>query len=163
MAKVGPYDIVLGPATSWGKTLAHLARVDSRFRGRWEQIRKREIKRAKGRCEYCGAKGKDMLCHEQWTYMTSTKTQKLTGYKISCRKCNLVLHIGRSSVTGQEGAAYAHFVKVTGLPKSDLERAVENAMVLFDQRSMINWRIDISAEPLARGFQNAVQNLSFDL
>ncbi len=163
MVRVGPYDIVLVPTTSWGKSLAHLGRIDLGFRGRWEQIRKREIKRAKGVCEYCGAKGKALFCHEQWTYTTPTKTQKLSGYKISCRNCNLILRIGRSSVTGQEGAAYAHFVKVTGLPRSDLESAVEKALVLFDQKSMINWRIDLSSEPLARGFENAVQNLPFDL
>lgn len=160
MAKVGPFDIELVPKSSWGKSLASLARTPgSGFRAGWTKIRSREIARAGRKCEYCGATDKGLLCHEEWEYDRNSLTQRLVGFRISCADCNLILHSGRTSVLGKEKEALDHFVRVTGLPASALNTAVLEAMREWRSRSRFTWKIDVSAEPIARDFSERLNAL----
>ncbi len=157
----GPYEIELVPSTSWGKSLAKLARApNSGFRPIWDRIRKREISRADGKCEYCGATNRGLLLHEEWIYDTHSLTQNLSGYKVSCEDCNLILHAGRTSALGRVAEAKAHFEKVTGLDAERLATAVVQAMSDWRERSRHTWHINVSLEPLAKGFEDPVNRLT---
>lgn len=163
MARVGPYNIDLVPRTSWGKSLSQLARTKgSGFKRVWDRIRERELERCGFKCEICGASGEkgELLCHEKWRYDDSDCTQRLTGYEVVCKDCNLILHMGRTRVIGCVGRAVAHFQAVTGLGKNALSKAVNEATAEWRERSTITWNIDISSDPLARGFEKQINKLS---
>jgi hypothetical protein len=157
MVIVGPFDIVLIPESSWGKSLADLAyRKGPEFRGHWNRIVKREIGRAGDKCEYCGAAGRELVVREEWEFDENSLTQRLKGYKVSCRDCNLILHAGRTSLLGYLDDAKQHFEKVTGLSTNELALAVLSATAELKVRSTKRWRVDVSAEPLAKGFEEMV-------
>ena len=165
MVKVGPYNIDLVPQKSWGKSLYQLARTKSSgFRSIWDRIRERELERCGYKCEICGTSGEkgELLCHEKWCYDESDYTQRLTGYEVVCKNCNLILHIGRTSVIGLVDRAVAHFQSVTGLGKNELIKGVNEAKAEWLARSTHTWKIDISSDPLARKFEKQINNLSND-
>ena len=163
MVNVARFDIQLVPATSWGKSLANLARQGEGFRRVWETIRQRELERAGYKCEICGDSGKVMPCHEKWCYDEASHVQKLVGYAITCRDCSNVLHMGRASTNPELWkVAIAHFTKVTGLTKRDFERAFRQAMDEWARRSRHRWHIDVSHELLARGFEDQINRLSWE-
>jgi hypothetical protein len=159
---IGPFDIVVIPESSWGKSLANLAyRQGSGFRGTWNRIVKKEIDRAGGKCEYCGAIDKGLLVNEEWEFDGSKLMQRLKGYKVSCRDCNLILHAGRTSLEGYLDDAKEHFEKVTGLNANDLAVAVLSATAEGKARSAKMWKVDVSSEPLAQGFEDLVNQRPF--
>jgi len=157
VVQIGSFDIELVPSTSWGKSLSKLSRTSGvGFGRRWLKIRERELARAGNQCEICGFVGKGLNCHEKWQYDETNLIQKLIGYEIVCPNCNLILHFGRTLAIGMESIAIAHFSKVTGLKKGDLERAGYQAMVEWMERSKKKWYIDISSELWALGFEDAI-------
>ena len=162
MVKVGPYNIDLVPKKSWGKSLSQLARTKgSGFGSIWNRIRERELERCGYKCEICGAsreKGQ-LLCHEKWCYDESDYTQRLAGYEVVCKDCNLILHMGRTGVIGLVDVAVAHFQSVTGLGKNEFVTALKEAMAEWRIRSAHTWKIDISSDPLARRFEKQINNL----
>ena len=163
MVKVGPYNIDLVPRSSWGKSLSQLARTTgSGFRSTWDKIRERELERCGYKCEICGVSGEkgDLLCHEKWCYDESDYTQRLTGYEVVCKNCNLILHMGRTKVIGLVDEAFAHFQSVTGLGKNEFIKANNESTLEWCVRSKHTWKIDISGDPLARRFEKQLNNLS---
>ena len=162
MVKVGPYNIDLVPKKSWGKSLSQLARTKgSGFGSIWNTIRKRELERCGYKCEICGVSGErgELLCHEKWCYDESDFTQRLTGYEVVCKNCNLILHMGRTGIIGLVERAVAHFQSVTGLGRNELVRAMNKAMAEWHIRSTHTWKIDISSDPLAQRFEKQINNL----
>jgi hypothetical protein len=162
MVKVGPYDIDLIPLNSWGKNLSELARKKrSGFRRIWGKIRERELERCGYRCEICGASGEkgELLCHEKWYYDESGYIQRLIGYEVVCKDCNLILHMGRTRNIEFADRAVAHFQTVTGLGKKELDRAVNRAMAEWQARSIHTWKIDTSSDPLTRGFEKEINDI----
>lgn len=162
MVKVGPYEIDLVPQKSWGKSLSRLARAPgSGFRSTWDKVRDRELERCGYKCEICGALGQkgDLFCHEKWVYDQSNCTQRLTGYEVVCKDCNLILHMGRTQVIGLVEKAVNHFHNVTGLEKEVLSKAVSEAALEWRMRSAYSWKIDISSDPLVRRFEKQLNDL----
>lgn len=154
---VGPYDIVLIPVSTWGKSLAGLAyRQGSGFRGHWNSIVKRETARAGGKCQYCGAAERGLVVNEEWEFDEDMLTQRLRGYKVSCRDCSLILHAGRTSISGYLDDVKEHFERVTGLNTNELAIAVFSATAEWKVHSKKRWRVDVSSEPLAHGFEEMV-------
>ncbi|HME19284.1 MAG TPA: hypothetical protein VKF15_06100 [Nitrososphaerales archaeon] len=157
MPMAGPYEIVLVPEPSWGRSLADLAyRKGTGFRGNWNRITKRELARAGGKCEYCGAADGRLVVHEEWEFDDETLTQRLKGYKVSCLDCNLIVHAGRASISGYLDDAKEHFEKVTGLSINALIAAVLSATAEWKRRSRKKWRVDVSSEAFAQGFEEMV-------
>jgi len=162
MVKVGPYNIDLVPLKSWGKSLSRLARTrGSGFRSIWDRIRERELERCGYKCEICGTSGEkgELLCHEKWCYDESDYTQRLTGFEVVCKDCNLILHMGRTGVIGLVDRAVAHFQSVTGLGKNEFIKAVNEAKAEWRVRSTHTWKIDASSDPLARRFEKKINDL----
>lgn len=87
-------------------------------------------------------------------------TQRLSGYRVSCEDCNLVLHAGRTTALGKEAEALAHFKRVTKLDDGVLAVAVIQAISEWKERSKQTWHISIAIEPLAAGFEDAVNQLT---
>ncbi len=157
MVTVGPYDIVLIPESNWGKSLTDLAyRKGSAFRGQWDRIMKREVARAEGKCEFCGGTGGRLVVHEEWEFDENTLTQRLKGYRVTCRDCNLILHAGRTPFLEYLEDVKDHFEKVTGLNSKELTIAALTATAEWKARSAKKWRLDVSFEPLAKGFEEMV-------
>jgi hypothetical protein len=162
MVRVGCFNIDLVPLKSWGKSLSRLARTKgSGFGSAWNRIRERELERCGYRCEICGASKKrgELFCHEKWFYDESDYTQRLTGYEVVCGDCSSILHMGRTRKLGLEDRAVAHFQKVTGLGKKELDEAVNEAMKEWRARSTHTWKIDISGDPLAQPFEKQLNDL----
>lgn len=135
----------------------------SGFRKSWDKIRERELRRAEYGCEICKASEGVLECHEKWDYDEDTLTQRLIGYEVVCRDCDIVLHLGRVSCYGLLDKAEAHFVKVTGLTESDFKKVAEAAMEEWANRSKHTWHIDVSYEPLCKGFEEKVAGLELNL
>lgn len=156
MVSVGPFEIDLVPASSWGKSLYQLSRTNGAgFWGIWKRIRDREIARVGERCEICLVSGKILTCHESWEYDESQYVQKLVGYRVTCRDCSNILHLGRASTDDNLWKlAESHFNRVTGLDPQALHLAWEQAMKTWEERSVHQWTFDISSEPLAQGFED---------
>lgn len=161
MVTVGSYNIELIPATTWGKSLAHLARQKgSGFRSIWDKIRERELGRADRKCEICKTSASSLICHEKWQFDDAQSVQRLIGYEVTCRECSNILHLGRASedkVLWEK--AKVHFAKVTRMEENVLDDVLDQAMKEWTQRSKHNWSIDISHEPLAFGFEKKLNNL----
>jgi hypothetical protein len=161
LVRVGQYEIDLLPSTMWGKSLAQLSRTKcSGFRSTWDTIRKRELERASHKCELCGA-AESLLCHEKWRYETETQTQRLVGYEIACRSCNLILHPGRSGADGLIDQTISHFCNVTGLTKKELDKAIVEAYSDWAERSKHDWHIDVTYDELAKPYEGQVNELSW--
>ena len=158
MVSIGPYNIELVPGTSFGKSLSQLAGRNPSFRTKWVNIRNRELSRAGNKCELCGI-GQRLECNERWSYDDGAFVQKLAGYEIVCHDCHSILHIGRTFAIGQLDKATAHFTHVTGLKDEDLMKATAAAYAQWHERSKHNWRVDISSEPLAAGYSEALNGL----
>ncbi len=155
MVFLAPYDIELVPATTQGRSLAALALQSPEFAQRWHQIKSREFDRASYKCEFCGADGR-LDCNERWDYDDANRRQRLVGYAVVCPECNLVLHIDRAIQRGGIEVAVDRFTRVTGLTEEDLREATSDALRKWRERSQYEWTVDVSGEPLARGFQDAL-------
>ena len=164
MVTVGLYNIQLIPATTWGKSLAKLARQKgSGFRSIWDKIRERELNRAGQKCEICRAAASGLICHEKWMFDDAQHVQRLAGYEVTCRECSNILHLGRAFEDRElRERAKVHFARVTGLGDNVLDDVHDQAMKEWTQRSMHNWSIDISYEPLALAFEEKLNKLQPD-
>jgi len=158
---IGSYNIELVPATTWGKSLAQLARQKgSGFRSMWNKIRQRELDRVKHACEICKAAVSGLICHEKWRYDDTQHVQRLVGYEVVCRECSNILHLGRASRDQRLWkSAEIHFTRATGLKADVLKDIFHQVMKEWKERSKYKWNIDISYEPLAIGFEDSLNNL----
>lgn len=150
MVQIGPFDVELVPKPNWGKKVSSILGDK-----KWWEIRKRELERAGHACEICGYRGKppELVCHEVWKYDDLNLIQKLAGYKIICRKCNLIYHLGYAVSKGLRDDAVKHFSE---LMKVDIDQArallssrYGMLMSTWKERSKHEWRIDISLETAA--------------
>ena len=61
-----------------------------------------------------------------------------------CPACHEVIHIGRTSLLGNEGRAQAHFMQVNGCSQSEYHAALGEANRIHAERSRHEWVTDIS-------------------
>ena len=136
------YDISLIPSTSWYKSLANLLPKDV-----WRRIRNRELKRVGFKCELCGKKQSYGLnCHEVWEFDDIRKIQKLVGYRILCRPCHLLHHLGFAHVKGKFDEVKSHAINVLKIDPEEFEEFVVHVFEEWEERSAYKWKIDISFE-----------------
>ena len=114
----------------------------------WDRVRRLVTTRAGRRCEACG-RAEDRSCgifldtHERWEYDAADGVQRLRRLICLCSLCHLVSHYGRASVTGQQDAAYAHLLRVTGLGPVEADRHLRAAFALWARRSETTWKLDL--------------------
>ncbi|MFD6662556.1 hypothetical protein ACFWDK_09325 [Micromonospora chalcea] len=90
--------------------------------------------------------GRNLICHEQWTYDNATRTQTLIGVEIHCREGDLVTHIGRAGVVGGRllvGRALRRLAKVNGWTPAEALNHYQAARTEWQQRSQHSWQQDI--------------------
>jgi hypothetical protein len=139
--KVRDFDIDLIPANSWNKSLA------KKWHGsKWDNIRKREYKRAHYKCELCGSGNRKLICHEKWNFDDVNHVQKLVGYEVVCEDCNLVMHLGYAGVVGKMELALSQLMKLTGYNQRRINELVEEIFDEWSRRSKFTWKIDVSLE-----------------
>ena len=76
----------------------------------WDRLRRMVYRRAKDRCEACGAGrdpdvGKWLEAHERWEYDEATRTQRLRRIVCLCSFCHEVTHYGLACVRGRDELA----------------------------------------------------------
>jgi Domain of unknown function (DUF5710) len=134
------------PSTSWFTNVR--SAVDPRD---WERLRRMVYRRAGNRCEACGSHphhpaGLFMEAHERFTYDTRTGVQTLRRLICLCTACHGTTHFGFTNLGGEaeSEAALGHLQFVTGLNRARAERHVRDAFALWERRSAITWRVDLS-------------------
>ena len=70
----------------------------------WDRLRRAAYARAGGRCSICGKPGR-LEAHEVWSYDDKKHIQKLKNIIAVCPACHEVIHIGRTSLLGNEPRA----------------------------------------------------------
>lgn len=134
------------PSTSWFTNVR--AAVSPRD---WERLRRMVCRRAGNRCEVCGSHldhpaGLFLEAHERFAYDTRRRVQVLRRLICLCTACHGTTHFGFTSLGGEaeEEAALAHLQFVTSMTRPQAERHVRDAFALWEQRSAIIWRADLS-------------------
>lgn len=111
----------------------------------WDFLRKDAYARAGGKCMICGAPCARLEAHERWAYDEENAVQKLTDIVAVCRSCHEVIHIGRTSLTGGEERAAAHYMKVNGCTYSEYRKALGEATEIHRRRNQIpEWKLDLT-------------------
>ena len=111
----------------------------------WDVVRKEAYARAGGKCAICGAPTTRLEAHEQWEYDEKNAIQKLKTVIAVCKNCHEVIHIGRTSLMGNEERACAHFMKVNGCTYAEYRKALGEANEAHRRRNLIpEWKLDLS-------------------
>ncbi len=127
------------PDGCWYSNLRTVLRPEA-----WDVVRRDAYARAEGRCMICGAKTARLEAHERWSYDISTKIQKLEEVVAICKPCHSVIHIGRTSLMGDEKAASEHYMKVNGATYAEYRHALGEANRLHAERNRVDeWLLDL--------------------
>src|SRR5262249_1691886 len=134
------------PSTSW------FTNVRSAVSPRdWDRLRRMVYRRAGNRCEACGSHpdhpaGLFMEAHERFAYDHRRGIQVLRRLNCLCTACHGTTHFGFTSLGGEaeSEAALGHLQFVTGMNRAQAERHVRDAFALWERRSAITWRVDLS-------------------
>ncbi len=133
--------IELVPQTSWMNNVRAVLTAKQ-----WNALRGFVADHAWNVCEICGGVGPNhpVECHEIWEYNEKTQVRKLAGMIALCPDCHLVKHFGFACTQGKEEQALKHFMKVNGLKKKKAEAEIAKAFEVWRQRSLIDWKLDLS-------------------
>ena len=132
-------DFELVPEELWYANLRRILRAED-----WDVVRRDAYKRAGYRCRICGANGR-MEAHEKWSYDEKRAVQKLEDVLALCHNCHLVKHIARASLTGDEGVAMTHFMKINNCSQMEYHGALASANEDHQRRNKIEgWVTDVS-------------------
>ncbi len=111
----------------------------------WNAVRRDAYARAKGKCMICGAPTARLEAHERWSYDEANCVQKLETVDAVCKSCHEVIHIGRTSLLGNEEMACAHFMKVNGCGYADYRKALGEANAEHRRRNAVaEWKLDLT-------------------
>jgi hypothetical protein len=134
--------IELVPSSSWYNNVR--SAVPSK---QWDIIRKKVYKKADHKCEICGGVGSKwpVECHEVWNYDDESSTQTLVRMIALCPNCHKAKHLGRTLLTRDSERIIEHIMKVNDFSEDELMKFVEEAFALFEERSLKDWIVDISA------------------
>lgn len=111
----------------------------------WDVVRRDAYSRAQGRCMICSAPASRLEAHERWSYDEKNCVQKLETVVAVCKSCHEVIHIGRTSLTGGEERACAHFMKVNGCSYAEYRKTLGAATEAHRRRNAVaEWKLDVS-------------------
>ena len=132
-------EVELVPKTSHFKNL----RSDLKS-SEWDLLRKDSYKQAGHCCEICGGKGPKwpVECHEIWKYEDGIQT--LLGLISLCPSCHETVHIGLAQIKGRFNQALSHLMKINSWDNDTAMAHVNEAFVLWRERSIYEWKLDIS-------------------
>lgn len=131
--------IELVPSTAWENNLRKILP-----RSVWQELRKEIIKKAKNKCQICGATGK-MDCHEVWKYDDKNHIQELVNLQAICSMCHMVKHFGFSTLRLHmpQEKLVKHFMQVNKCSRKDFIKHLSQETQKFNERSQYEWQISI--------------------
>ena len=133
-------DFELVPDGCWHSNLRSLLKP-----AEWDKIRRRAYAKAGGRCMICGAKASLLEAHETWEYDEKLGVQKLADIRAVCHLCHSVIHIGRTQLAGDEGAAIRHFMRVNECSYAGYIKALGKANERHRRLNEVSeWAIDVT-------------------
>lgn len=110
----------------------------------WDFLKNDAKERANGKCVICGKKTNRLDAHERWSYDTKKGVQKLEDIIAVCKDCHSVIHIGFTSLKGDDERAEKHFMKVNNCSYAEYRRALGEAN---ERHKMLNevseWLLDL--------------------
>ncbi len=133
-------DFELVPDGCWYSNLRSILSKEA-----WDFVRKDAYARADGKCMICGTVSSRLEAHEKWGYDEESGIQKLTDVLAICKDCHAVIHIGRTSLKGDESAACEHYMKVNGASYAEYRRALGEANRRHQSLNRVSeWALDLT-------------------
>ena len=139
-----PELVDLIPAGSWFASLANLLVGSS-----WKALKDPFLAGARA-CEECGDT-RSLEGHESWRYDTATSLQSLDGIRCLCSRCHATQHLGRANVLGNFGGVFRRLCVINRIEGWEEELYREAIFSLFEERSRIEWSLDLSQAVQAVG------------
>lgn len=132
------------PSTSWYENVRSAVSPTD-----WHRVSMMVRRRAHWTCEACGFVADEtarllMDAHERFSYNEATGVQRLVRLICLCGACHGATHYGHSAVTGEAETAMAHLQRVTGMTPAQSEDHLRDAFALWEHRSTMQWRLDLS-------------------
>ena len=150
-----PEIVDLIPAGSWFASLANLLVGSS-----WKAL-KDPLIGAAGACEECGDTRR-LEGHEKWSYDPVSRIQTLVTVRCLCSRCHAMQHLGRANIVGNFGGVFRRLCLVNRIA-GDEEEAYRTAIFsLFEERSAIEWSLDVSDAVRALGSLSLKEDVLFD-
>ncbi|MGH9022643.1 MAG: hypothetical protein ACRDV9_06035, partial [Acidimicrobiia bacterium] len=142
MIDVGP----LVPRQLWGWSVA--GRL---HKTHWRSIREDVVRRARWRCDGCGAERlKGLHADEVWTYDEDPALAILTAIRPLCQVCHMVKHLGRTEKLGRRDVAMWHAMRVNQWTQAQWELTCIRVHAEWRQRERIQWRVAVDADLVER-------------
>lgn len=133
-------DFEMVPDSCWYSNLRSILSPEQ-----WNVVRRDAYARAKGKCMICGAPSARLEAHERWSYDEERCVQKLETVVAVCKSCHEVMHIGRTSLLGNERQASEHFMKVNNCSYTEYRKALGEANEAHARRNKVaEWKLDIT-------------------
>lgn len=135
--------IELVPATCWYANLR-----DVLSQAAWDHVRQAVYAASDNRCAVCGARPRQLHCHEVWDYDDATHVQRLAGFLALCRMCHHVKHIGHAGILASQGKldlerVIAHFCRVNHCDRATYQEHYRSALATWKERSRYDWVTDL--------------------
>ena len=111
----------------------------------WDYIRHDAYDRANGKCMICNRKVSRLEAHEVWQYDEKTCTQILVDVVAVCNSCHQVIHIGRTSLTGNMERAEDWYMKFNNCSYAKMKEELGKATADHQRRNKVSeWKLDLS-------------------
>lgn len=146
------------PASSWGVSLAKMARASS-----WKEMSDVCRDWSSSRCMLCGEKHAHLELHEVWSYEppalgSLTGLQTLSSITLLCRRCHETQHLGLAAIQGNLARALARVCYLWGFSNKESCDLYEILLNRWQWRSTLKWEVQIpqkwlDAIPLRKGFE----------
>ena len=135
------------PQSSWGVSLANLLPKED-----WDKIRKKVLKGAGYRCEYCGAVDRTLHCHEAWEFKYSE--QRLVRFDCVCELCHDSIHYFGTTQSYKNKPSYIekvmkHIEEVNGITRKQLLAYIETRKQINRKRAKKTYKITVGKWVLA--------------
>lgn len=130
--------VKLIPSSSWSASLANILSLNS-----WNLLRNHFIETRRA-CEECGDPFR-LKGHELWSYDIATKTQTLQSIRCLCKDCHATQHLGFANITGKISSVFDRLCKINRIYDEEREPYLFSIFEDFENRSKVEWSIDISA------------------
>lgn len=113
----------------------------------WGEIRKVELARTQSTCEYCGDPGK--IIHHEYNYVIQNADaddetsfgsirRYMSGFAVSCSKCNLVLHFQFASGTARGEFATTHLQRIRGISETEARQLILKCVNVWVDRCKLH-------------------------
>ncbi len=113
----------------------------------WGEVRKQELARTGNKCEYCGTKyDKGLIIHHEYEFkveqrdkinsdgsIDTTIQRYVSGYAVSCKYCNLVLHWQFASGIGRSNFAVQHLMKIRNMTEEQARNLILEKVTIKDK------------------------------